>query len=99
MPLRSMSWPCQPSWRWRIYEAAFTRPISRLDLSPRQMPEHLSEEHKALKEALTWVPVDEPGEGTLRATLRAMSDDEAERIATKFLEIYTNVAWASYGAE
>jgi hypothetical protein len=63
------------------------------------MPEHLSEEHKALKEALTWVPVDEPGEGTLRATLRAMSDDEAERIATKFLEIYTNVAWASYGAE
>jgi len=67
-------------------------------LFARDMPEHLREEHKALKEALTWMPVDTPGEGTLRATLRAMDDSEAERLAQKFVELYKEVNDASYRA-
>jgi hypothetical protein len=84
-----------PDIRSRLY-AAYK---SIGPLSPRQMPEHLRGEHKALKEALTWVPVDEAGEGTLRATLRAMDDDEADRLAKKFFELYMEVGDASRQAE
>jgi hypothetical protein len=63
------------------------------------MPEHLREDHKALKEALTWVPVDEPGEGRLIATLRAMEDTEADRLTKKFFELYIEVTEASHRAE
>jgi hypothetical protein len=80
--------------RERLYKAY----KSILPLSAQQMPEHLRDEHTALKEALTWVPVDEPGEGTLRATLRAMDDGEADRLAKKFFELYMEVAEASYDA-
>jgi hypothetical protein len=81
--------------RDRLYKAY----KSILPLSARLMPEHLREEHKTLKEALTWLPVDAPGEGTLRATLRAMDHDEADRLAKKFFELYMEVQAASYRAE
>jgi hypothetical protein len=68
-------------------------------LSPRDIPEHLRDDHKALTEALTWVPVKEPDEGTLMATLREMSDDEADRLAKRFLELFIDVTDASRRAE
>ena len=80
--------------RDRLYHAF----KSILPLYARDMPEHLREEHEALKEALTWVPVEEPGEGTLRATLRAMDEREAGRLAKKFFELYMAVNDASYRA-
>jgi hypothetical protein len=78
----------------RLYEAC----KSILPLQPRDLPEHLRGEFTELKQALTWIPPEQEGEGTLLATLRAMSDEEADRLAKKFYELYDQVHAASYDA-
>lgn len=60
-------------------------------IRPHHLPEDLRKEFAELRSAFTWVPVDTPGEGKLAATLRAMSDEEAERLANKILDMYVEV--------
>jgi hypothetical protein len=70
-------------------------------LQPEDLPEHLRDEFRELKNALTWLPVDEPGqqEGTLASTLDRMSDGEADRLARKIYELYSEVRHFSYESE
>lgn len=81
--------------RERLYKAG----KAIVPLSPRHLPAYLHDDHAALRRALTWLPVEDSGEGTLRATLRVMEDSEAERLAKQFFELYNRVTDASYNAE
>ena len=45
------------------------------------------------------MPPKQEDQGTLSATLRAMSDEEADRLAKRFYEIYDQVNAASYGED
>ena len=69
-----------------------------LPLPASQMPEHLREKHETLKQALTWVPIEEPGEPSVVSTLRAMAGDEADRLAKNFFEIYLDLDSAYHTA-
>ncbi len=66
-------------------EAAYAPHLA--NLRGRHMPEELQEEYENLRSAFTWVPVERPGEGTLLSTLRAMPEEERERVAKKVLEL------------
>jgi hypothetical protein len=68
-------------------------------LVPSNMPEHLREDLAQLKHDLTGVPVAKEGEGALVSTLRAMSDEEADRLAKKIYALYVEVVRASYEEE
>jgi len=81
--------------RLRLYEAY----ESILPLQPRDLPEHLRSEFIEVKEALSLMPPEQEDQGTLSATLRAMSDEEADRLAKRFYEIYDQVNAASYGGD
>ncbi len=63
------------------------------------LPEDLRERFAELREAFTWLPAETPGEGTLPATLRAMSDEEAERLANRLLDMYVEVVRRTAGGE
>ncbi len=81
--------------RERLYKAG----MAIVPLQPRHLPDYLRGDYEALWRALTWLPVERPGEGTLQATLRSMDAAEADRIAKQLFELYDRVAEASYSAE
>jgi hypothetical protein len=57
-----------------------------LRLKPEDFPPELRGKWERFKDALTWMPVEKPGEGTLTSTQRHMTDVEAEGLAQKVLE-------------
>jgi hypothetical protein len=69
----------------RLY-SAYISAWSRLQVT--DFPEHLQGEFDAISEALTWVPVDSPGEGTLDSSLHHMSDEEAENLVRRMRQLY-----------
>lgn len=81
--------------RERLYKAG----KAIVPLRPRHLPDYLRDDYETLWRALTWIPVEEPGEGSLRATLRAMDDSEADRLAKMIFELYLRVIEASHGSE
>ncbi len=81
--------------RERLYKAG----MAIVPLQTRHLPDYLRGDYEALWRALTWLPVERPGEGTLQATLRSMDAAEADRIAKQLFELYDRVAEASYSAE
>jgi hypothetical protein len=81
--------------RERLYEAF----KSLITLQPRDLPEHIRDEFSALRRDMTWVPVDQVGEGQLKSTLRAMTDEEADRLAKEIYVLYEQVITAYYEEE
>ena len=81
--------------RERLYKAG----KAIVPLQPRHFPDYLRGDYEALWRALTWIPVERTGEGTLQATLRSMDDAEADRTAKKIFELYSRVIEASYDTE
>jgi hypothetical protein len=69
-----------------------------LPVGASQLPEHVLDKHKALKQDLTWIPVDEPGEGTITSTLRAVDEAELDRLAKRFFEVYLDIDSAYHDA-
>jgi len=57
-------------------------------LRPSDFPDALKQDSEAIMEALTWVPIDREGEGTSTSTARAMSDDEAKRLANSIVDLF-----------
>jgi hypothetical protein len=57
-------------------------------VQPRDFPEELRNEYTRMWQSLTRLSEEEPGQGTLHATINAMSVEEAENTAQKILELY-----------
>ena len=72
------------SLRRRLYDAY----ISSLHvLKSSDFPDDLKQEFNELNEALTWVPIEREGEGTLSSTTNVMSDDEAKQLANNIVNL------------
>jgi hypothetical protein len=71
--------------RDRLAEA-YLRHLS--PVSARDFPEELREEYREIITAFSCVPVEYEGQGTLRSTLNAMSDEEAVMLARRLVGLY-----------
>jgi hypothetical protein len=69
-------------------ERLFTAGMVLLPVEPGDFPEELRNEYTRLWQSLTRLSEEEPGQGTLHATINAMSVEEAENTAQKILELY-----------
>jgi hypothetical protein len=56
-------------------------------LHRNNFPEDLYKMYEEVREAMSWVPVEREGEGTLASTLRQMTEDEAQELALKLVKI------------
>jgi hypothetical protein len=72
------------SIRERLAEA-YLRHLS--PVSPKDFPEELREEYREIITAVSWVPVEYEGQGTLRSTINAMSDEEAVLLAKRLVSL------------
>lgn len=63
---------------------------SMIALKPEDFPDHLREEFVAMWQELTKHKA-EGDEGTIEATMRRVTDAEAEKIADRILHIYTEL--------
>jgi hypothetical protein len=82
--------------RSRLFDA-YVHNLFRL--KPEDFPEELRDEFARFERSFTWLPPETRGEGTILATLRAMSDDEAERLAQKVVELLSRTLDAAYRRE
>jgi hypothetical protein len=57
-------------------------------LHESELPPELWEEYRAIKEAVSWIPVEHPGQGTLDSTTREMSDEEARELARRIVLLF-----------
>ena len=65
-------------------------------VQPGRLPDGLRQEFEALREAISWVP---PGPeaaegewpGTITATIEAMSEEEAQALADRMLELHASL--------
>ena len=73
------------SVRERLAEA-YLRHLS--PVSAKDFPEELREEYRELITTLSWVPVEYEGQGTLRSTSNAMSDEKAVMLARRLVGLY-----------
>lgn len=65
--------------------------LNILHLQSSDFPTDVQEEWANIRHALTWLPVDYEGEGTLRATTRAMTEEEASSLADRILNLFFHV--------
>ena len=62
------------------------------ELAEDELPKEIRDEFRSLTHALTREPPLSRGEDAIRATLRKMSNDEADRVATSVVHMFTIVA-------
>ena len=59
---------------------------------------HLRDEYADIRQALSWLPPEEgSGQGLLKSTLKAMTEEEAGELAKSIFSLYTSAAEAVYG--
>lgn len=74
--------------RERLAEA-YLRHLSAV--SAKDFPEELREEYREMITTLSWEPVEYVGQGRVRSTLHAMSDEEAVLLARRLVGLYYDV--------
>jgi hypothetical protein len=57
-------------------------------VSPNDFPEELREEYREIRTGLTWVPVEYEGQGRLRSTINAISEEEALLLAKRLVSLF-----------
>lgn len=64
------------------------------EVAPDELPNEIRDEFRSLADALTREPPLSRGEDAVRATLRKMSNDEADRVASSVVQMFTAVVRA-----
>jgi hypothetical protein len=75
--------------RERLVDAYMTH---LLTLSPDEFPQHLRNQYRGIREALTWLPPEHPGQGKLRSTVSRMSEEEAVLLGQKLVAMLYGLA-------
>ena len=74
--------------RGDIKDRLLSAGLTLIAVFPHDLPEQIREDHRALLERLTEVSLEDPDhQGTLSATVEALSDEEAEDLARKIYEL------------
>lgn len=65
-------------------------------LQSEDFPKHRQADFEALEDACTWIPAEEGGEGTIAATLKHMSAEEAEKWTKLIVDLYGELSQGSF---
>jgi hypothetical protein len=82
------------SVRERLAEA-YLQHLSPISVS--HFPKELREEYRAIQTALSGVPVEYEGQGRMRSTLNAMSDEEAVLLARRLVGLFYDLVEDFHG--